>query len=308
MAFQGLDRADAPPPDTARRMLSEIGGRWWNVYIGGPESAGSGWSPRLVKAYVRSGIDRFMLTYVGRQSRGPLTRPQGTVDAREALALAASFGYSGAFPLCLDVELPTFETAPAKTTEYARAWCETVQRAGVRPGVYANPGPLEAMATANVPAQFVWIASWVAHSAGPRDPHSARRMPAGLWPEQGQRAWQYAAEFDGKKCRVLGFDVDISVADPGCLARAPGHHAGGEGNDAGPPFPGRVLALGMFGDDVERWQTRMRERGWRIQVTTKFDATSERICRRFQEEKSLDVTGRVDRKTWLAAWRTPVTP
>ena len=71
MSLQGLDRAAAPPPATAKRMLAEIGGRWWNVYIGGPESGGSGWTPALVREYVRHGIDRFMLTYVGRQSRGP---------------------------------------------------------------------------------------------------------------------------------------------------------------------------------------------------------------------------------------------
>ena len=128
-AFQGLDRAVAPPPATAKKMLDTIDGRWWNVYIGGPESGGHGWSPDLVRQYARQGIDRFMLTYVGRQSHGPLTRAQGQTDGREALAIAKSYGYSSDFPLCLDVELPTFNSAPSKTVEYARAWCARPARA-----------------------------------------------------------------------------------------------------------------------------------------------------------------------------------
>ena len=113
-AFHGLDRAVAPPPATAKQMLDAINGRWWNVYIGGPESGGHGWSPDLVRQYARLGIDRFMLTYVGRQSHGPLTRTQGQADAREALAIAKTYGYSGDFPLCLDVELISTKRKPAE--------------------------------------------------------------------------------------------------------------------------------------------------------------------------------------------------
>src|SRR5215218_1357474 len=110
MALPGLDRAVAPSAAMAKKMLKEIGGRWWNVYIGGPEFSGSGWSPALVREYVEHGIDRFMLTYVGRQSGGPLTRAQGKADAVEALAIARSYGYTGTFPLCLDVEITTFDS------------------------------------------------------------------------------------------------------------------------------------------------------------------------------------------------------
>src|SRR4051812_24853668 len=137
MALQGLDRATAPDAPTARRMLDKIGGRWWNVYIGGPESGGHGWSPELIKAYTQHGIDHFMLTYVGRQwPRGPLTGAQGHADALNALQIARGYGYSGNFPLCLDIELHTFEHLPSQTVEYAQAWCSAVRDAGVRPGIY----------------------------------------------------------------------------------------------------------------------------------------------------------------------------
>src|SRR4051794_17680205 len=159
---QGLDRAAAPDAATAKRMLDAIGGRWWCVYIGGPTSRASGWTPQLVGEYVSHGIDRFMLTYAGRQWGGPLTHDQGQTDAREALQLAARFGYGGNFPLCLDVEQHTYDTHPTGTVEHVRAWCAAVRAAGVRPGVYANPAPLRAM-HGKVDAEFVWVASWISH-------------------------------------------------------------------------------------------------------------------------------------------------
>src|SRR5690348_16736927 len=120
MAVQGLDRAFPPDAATAKKMLEKVGGRWWNVYIGGPEATHA-WTPADLADYVRHGIDRFMLTYVGRQKAGPLTRAQGEKDAADALRIAHSFGYSGDFPLCLDVEIGTFNSAPAQSVEYARA-------------------------------------------------------------------------------------------------------------------------------------------------------------------------------------------
>ena len=128
-------------------MLDQIGGGWWNVYIGGPESGGHGWSPEVVREYARHGINHFMLTYVGRQHKGPLTAAQGKADAIDALKIANSYGYTDNFPLCLDVEIGTFNSAPSKTVAYTKAWCATVKSAGARPGVYANPAPLKAMAT-----------------------------------------------------------------------------------------------------------------------------------------------------------------
>jgi hypothetical protein len=309
MTLHGLDRAQAPPAAKAKQMLDAVHGKWWNVYVGGPTSLASGWSPTLVKSYVAHGIERFMLTYAGRQQGGPLTRTQAQADAREALRLAKSYGYTGHFPLCLDVELPTFESAPSRTIDYTRAWCESVHAAGARPGVYANPGPLKAMAEAGIPARFVWIASWVSHSTGRHDPHAATSMPAHLWAKKGERAWQYAATFAGGSCRVLGLEVDVNVADDDVLAHAPGQqqHDGTPAADA-PPFPGRILERGVFGDDVGLWQGHMKERGWHLQPTGKFDANSETICRQFQAEKDLAVTGQVNRGTWDATWSAPITP
>jgi peptidoglycan hydrolase-like protein with peptidoglycan-binding domain len=294
-AFQGLDRAVAPPAATAKKMLEAIDGRWWNVYIGGPESGGHGWSPDLVRQYARNGIDRFMLTYVGRQSRGPLTAAQGQADAREALAIAKRYGYSDGVPLCLDVELPTFNSAPSKTVEYARAWCATVRKGGARPGVYANPAPLMAMAKGNVPADFVWVASWVTTTASPRNPHDVKGMPANLWSRPGQRAWQYAGIIGGRPCNVLGLNVDINVADLGCLAPAPGVRPV---VSAGHPARPRGLRRGDRGALVVRFthrlsvlRSRSAGRSYLDGPRRHFDAETEAALKAFQSAHRLVVDG-----------------
>jgi peptidoglycan hydrolase-like protein with peptidoglycan-binding domain len=302
-AFQGIDRAVAPPPATAKKMLDTIDGRWWNVYIGGPESGGHGWSPSVVREYARHGIDRFMLTYVGRQWDGPLTRAQGEADARDALAIAKSYGYTGDFPLCLDVELRTFNTSPDKTVEYTRAWCATVRKAGTRPGVYANPAPLMAMAKGKVNADFVWVASWVSTSASRRDPHDAKGMPVHLWGKRGQRAWQYAGIIGGRPCNILGLNVDINVADLGCLAPPPG---GVPGAAHGPKRP-RPLRRGDHGATVVRLTHRLsvlksRRTGNRYLdgPRKRFDAETEAALKAFQAEHGLATTGTYGKPSAIA--------
>jgi peptidoglycan hydrolase-like protein with peptidoglycan-binding domain len=294
-AFQGLDRAVAPAPATAKQMLDAINGRWWNVYIGGPESGGHGWSPDLIRQYARHGIDRFMLTYVGRQSHGPLTRAQGQADAREAVAIAKTYGYGGDVPLCLDVELSTFNSSPSKTVEYARAWCATVRKQGARPGVYANPAPLAAMAKGKVLADFVWIASWVSTTASRRHPHEATGMPANLWRRPGQRAWQYGGIINGKPCNVMGLNVDLNVADLACLAPAPG---GSNGTSRARPTRAHALRRGDRGAAVVRLthrlsvlRSRKTEHAYLDGPRSRFDAETETALKAFQAEHRLLADG-----------------
>jgi hypothetical protein len=60
------------------------------------------------------------------------------------------------------------------------------------------------------------------------------------------------------------------------------------------------------GSSVRTWQQRMRDRGWDIDVDGAYGPDSERVCRAFQKEKGLRVTGIVDAKTWTEAWTAPV--
>jgi hypothetical protein len=231
--MHGLDRAAAPSAAKAKEMLDEIGGSWWNVYIGGPSSGGSGWTPALLEEYKAHGIRRFLLTYVGRQDKQVhlLTANQGRKDGVDACQIAARFGYHEGTPICLDLEQRTFEAASSGSLDYVCAWCDAVRAQGLRPGLYANRPALVAVASRANRPDWVWVASWIGHSVDPGlHPHRIRHLDDGLWSEAGQRAWQYAGAFKEngvlKACRVGGFDVDINVADSECLA-----------GEAGPPQP-----------------------------------------------------------------------
>jgi len=75
---------------------------------------------------------------------------------------------------------------------------------------------------------------------------------------------------------------------------------------AAPQFQ-RELKVGSRGHPVEIWQQQMRLRGWHIVVNGAFDASCETVCRAFQKEKGLKVTGTVNNDTWNAAWTEPIT-
>ena len=130
MALQGLDRASRP-----RGRHGEADARPRSTAAGGTctsagRSRAPGWSPEIVREYVRHGIDRFMLTYVGRAEaagRSPRLRARRTRSTRSRSP--SSYGYTGNFPLCLDVEIGTFNSAPTKTVTYAKAWCVDGPRA-----------------------------------------------------------------------------------------------------------------------------------------------------------------------------------
>jgi peptidoglycan hydrolase-like protein with peptidoglycan-binding domain len=307
MAHQGLDTATAPEPAKAKQMLDAVGGRWWNVYIGGPSSAAHDWSPERIREYAHLGIDRFMITYAGQGFGGRLTAAQGEIDARDALGKAKSFGYVGRFPICLDIEMPMFTKHPKETVDYARGWCEAVRRAGARPGVYANPAPLQAMHNGNVEAGFVWIASWVSNVREPHDPHAAKGIPAELWAKRGQRAWQYAGVLGkDRPCQVLGVPVDISVADLGCLAQAPNHKE----LSVGVARPARVLRQGDHGPVVRRLTRRLsviRSNRTRLPyldgARDSFDAETEAALRAFQQEHKVQGDGLYGRRTAQALLR-----
>lgn len=78
---------------------------------------------------------------------------------------------------------------------------------------------------------------------------------------------------------------------------------------AAPQWPGPLLAYPPLRSShtCRRWQDRMRERGWRIDVDGWYGPQSKNICLQFQMEKRLAVDGQVGPQTWGAAWAAPVT-
>jgi hypothetical protein len=216
-----LDRGNAPDLETAVAAAKHIGAEAWCVYIGGPFYKGTGWTPEFVKQLGANDL-LFLPTYVGQQRseennwHGTMTDEQGRVDAQEAVALMAQFGWAPGAPVCLDVEGVTFGTDRDGTIAYVGAWVEGVRNAGYRPGVYSNPDPVAAMdrLPRDRRPEFVWVASWFVHAA---DPNVATatidNFADKLWNTGECRAWQYAGAFGGKKCQVLEMDVDISITD-----------------------------------------------------------------------------------------------
>ena len=71
-----------------------------------------------------------------------------------------------------------------------------------------------------------------------------------------------------------------------------------------PPFPGTITKP-QQGEAVKKWQQRMKDRGWHIKVDGIYGAESERLCKNFQAEKDLQVTGSVDERTWNKTWTAP---
>lgn len=235
--MHGLDRASAPTAAQARAMLNEIDGSWWAVYIGGPRRASGSWTPAAVEAYKIHGISRFLLVYVGRQvllrgrppnkqinDRSLLTSAQGKIDGLDAVRDADAFGFRAGSPICLDLELETFEQEPRGSIAYICGWCQEVRAQGRRPGLYSNkPTFAELNERADGP-DWVWLAKWVDHR---HDAGLVTRPISGfsdsLWSQPGQRCWQYAGNLAADKlCVVGGLQVDINVADSDCLVGAPG--------------------------------------------------------------------------------------
>src|SRR5262249_55823671 len=147
----------------------------------------------------------------------------------------------------------------------------------------------------NVAADFVWVASWVSHVADQHDPRLAPHMPSTFWANPGQRAWQFAAEFNGNPCRVLDLDVDINVADLDCLAHPPGGAAvARHPAKAGPHF----VRLGDAGPAVVQLTRALsyvpRDRMGRRYVAAprrRFDVSVDRALRAFQADHGLTVDG-----------------
>jgi hypothetical protein len=58
---------------------------------------------------------------------------------------------------------------------------------------------------------------------------------------------------------------------------------------------------------VRAWQKQMKERGWTLDVSGVYDERSEQVCREFQRQKHIVVTGKVNHPTWHHARFDPVT-
>ncbi len=77
------------------------------------------------------------------------------------------------------------------------------------------------------------------------------------------------------------------------------------GPRSGPAYS--VSGYYSYRDDLERWQQRMRDRGWVISVDGLYGPQTAGVTETFQREKGLVVDGYIGANTWSAAWEEPVT-
>lgn len=80
----------------------------------------------------------------------------------------------------------------------------------------------------------------------------------------------------------------------------------------GPPSPDARNHSGYYSDTdanhLKKWQTRMKQRGWNIEVTGRFDQKTQAVAQAFNREKGIHSvpTGTVGATSWNKAWTAPI--
>jgi hypothetical protein len=78
-----------------------------------------------------------------------------------------------------------------------------------------------------------------------------------------------------------------------------------------PVWEGRYIALtspNMKGEDVLLWQQQMINRGWNLEADSVFSERDHEVLIKFQQQKGLEVDGKIGPISWNAAWELPITP
>lgn len=109
--------------------------------------------------------------------------------------------------------------------------------------------------------------------------------------------------------RIYGYGHPAYVGAPPTPQPAPQPEPAPKPVKQAPTFPGPVLKHPplLKTNCARRWQQRMRERGWILDVDGYYGPESAGVCRKFQRDKGLVVDGQVGPKTWAAAWTAPIT-
>jgi hypothetical protein len=183
--------------------------------------------------------------------------------------------------------------------QHAGRWAKGRIAAGVwRPALYFSVSNwkkiMSSLKDAGIPRSDVRI--WTAHYSG-KEHRCSSACGFGVTGTADATQWGSSDHPETLPNIYAHRDIDVSRTADDFWGAAP----------APPPFR-RVLKVGSTGQAVEIWQRQMARRGWHIAVNSTYDASSEAICKAFQKEKRLTVTGKVNRDTWNATWTAPITP
>jgi Domain of unknown function (DUF1906) len=222
-ALQGVDRAEVFTATEATSLKTAYGAAFTGVYIGGPCSAGSGWTATTVTTIYKATGWSFLPIFVGQQvasicGRDTLTEAQGITDGNDALTIMTAFEWppGSHIPVALDLEAGTYSGNESGATSYVKGFADTVSAGGYDVYVYSSVTALNALAAADLPITGAWPAYWLSTGGGYKAGLQPSAVPglAKTWATTAG-AWQY-----NSGTSVVG-DIDYDVADfP--LAPAPG--------------------------------------------------------------------------------------
>ena len=196
---EGVDRAGGLALWEAQALVG-LGFEWCGVYIGGPRSAGFGWSPELLEQLATTGI-KFLPIYVGRNlpwdDISHLTADYGQRDGEEAVKIMQNWGYHGGpgQVIAHDTEYDTVAGALNQWLDYIVRWGNVVSAAGYRPVLYAPGWSLDAYAKVAQTLTGAWITRWLGSTRQQPDPKQyvttsfsgyAMQYTGGTW-LQGQK-------------------------------------------------------------------------------------------------------------------------
>jgi hypothetical protein len=314
--------------DTCSAPAQEVMDAWWEsspyaavgIYIGGSNRLCE--QPELDASWVRRqqrtgwhvlpvqvGPQASCSGYGDRMSSDLATaEQQGRAEASKAVATAQDLGVGRGSTLYYDLE--DYDIGPddcrRAALSFLSGWTKTLHGAGYDSGVYSNIG---AAITSLDYADRVSPGSyampddiWFAWENGKADVRTDDRVQSHRW-DKHSRIHQYDLDvqqtYGGHTLTVDANWVDVGAGSVGSPSKAL-CTVRGEGVSIDlRAYPKRTK--GSRGPAVEAAQCLLRRHGYtKAPITGTFDARTVAAVQRAQKQLDLKVTGKLDRRTWVA--------
>lgn len=316
----GFDACSAPS--------QEAMDAWWEsspyaavgVYIGGSNRLCT--QPELDAAWVRKqrrtgwlvlpvqvGPQAACSGYADRMSSDvTVAEQQGRAEAGKAIGNANALGIAKRSTLYYDLE--DFDTAPDDCRRPALAflsgWTKALHAQGYRSGVYSNiAAAIQSLDYANLVSTGSYEMPdviWFAWENGRADTDDGGYVDTGEWDDHA-RIHQYDLDVQ-QAFGDVALDVDRNWVDVGRgsvgTPSKPLCKTGGKPVSVDlTAYPKRTK--GSRGPTVEAAQCLLRRHGYsKAPITGTYDATTVAAVKKAQKKLDLKVTGKVDRRTWVA--------
>ena len=311
--------------DTCAAPAQDVMDAWWEaspysavgIYIGGSNRLCKD-QPELTAAWVRAqqrrgwhlmpvqvGPQASCSGYADRMSSDLATaNAQGRAEAATAISTAKGLGIGRGSTLYYDLE--DYDTAPddcrRAALSFISGWTDALHGAGYDSGVYSNiAAAIQSLDVADrlSPGSYSMPDDiWFAWSNGKADTDAATWVLGDRWDDHA-RIHQYKLDV-AESYGGYSLDIDVNWVDVG---------KGSVTRHAKPLCRGVEVDLraypsrgpGSKGPAVEAAQCLLRRHGFtQAAITGKYDARTVAAVQKAQRKLDLRVTGRLDRKTWVA--------